>query len=78
MERREPREGQRGQENEPEHVERHAGLGGGGDEPEGNQAAGYRAEENAGPAGRLRDRRRASTLQREVLRGHKRDHRRAR
>lgn len=29
-------------------------------------------------AGRLRDRRRASTLQREVLRGHKRDRRRAR
>jgi len=51
---------------------------GGGDEPEGNQAAGYRAKENARPAGRLRDRRRASTLQREVLRGHKRDRRRAR
>src|SRR6266567_8023658 len=49
-----------------------------GDEPEGNQAAGYRAKENARPAGRLRDRRRASTLQREVLRGHKRARRGAR
>jgi thiamine-phosphate pyrophosphorylase len=78
VERRQPSEGQRGQENEPEHVERHAGLGGGGDEPEGNQAAGYRAKENARPAGRLRDRRRASTLQREVLGGHKRDRRWAR
>ena len=53
----------------------HAGLGGGGDEPEGDQAAGYRAKENARPAGRLGDRRRASSLQREVLRGYKRDRR---
>jgi hypothetical protein len=53
-------------------------AGGGSDQPEGNQSPTDRAKEHRRPAGRLRDRRRAGTLEGEMLGGHERDRRRAR
>jgi hypothetical protein len=71
-------EGQRGQQDEPEDVERRAGVGGGGDQPERNEAARDGAEEHGGTAGGLRHRGRSGALQGEVLRRHETHRRGAR
>ena len=63
----EPDEGERREEHQPEGVERGSDVARGRDEAEGDQAAGDRGEEHAGPTGRLGDRRAAGALQREVL-----------
>src|SRR5205823_13774235 len=72
-----PDKDQRGQQDKRESVERCADARGGSDQPEGNQPPADRAKEHRRPAGRLRDRRRAGTLECEMLGGHECDRRRA-
>jgi hypothetical protein len=77
LERHEPHEGKRRQQDEREGVERGADVGGRGDEAKRDEAAAHRGQEHRRPAGGLRDRRRARTLQGEVL-GRDEGHRRGR
>src|SRR6266498_6158546 len=58
---------------ERESVERCVDAGGGGDQPERVQPSADRAEEHRCPTGRLRDGRRAGTLEGEMLGGHEGD-----
>jgi len=69
----EANEGQRRQQYQAEGIERGADAGGCGDQPQGNEPGGHRADEDRCPAGRFGDRRGPCSLQGEMLGGHERD-----
>ena len=61
------------QQYQAEGIERGADAGGCGDQPQGNEPGGHRADEDRCPAGRFGDRRGPCSLQGEMLGGHERD-----
>jgi hypothetical protein len=69
----EAKEGQRRQQYQAEGIECGADAGGCGDQPEGDEPGGYRADEDRCPAGRFGDRRGPCSLQGEMLGGDERD-----
>jgi hypothetical protein len=73
VERHQPHEGERGQQDEAEGVERRTDARGGGDQPEGDQPTAERAEEHGRSTGGLGDRGGAGALEGEVLGGHETD-----